>query len=549
LVRPVIDTLKVGTVRINQGNTLIADIDLLAGSQTNLPLPVGYYDLTAQFLNTVGAQSIWHETLAIYSGKTSVWDLSKVDGKDFFGDPGKPNITWRLDVGHDPSFLTTIQEVDPDAIVVFELEDQNYHYHTVNYYLDGTKVQSGDSLLYTIRTITLEPGSHELSVVVFGQDNIPRSASVRFKVLIRQHATQNQLLLTLKDAQILNVKYAADNEVYIIYADSSSREGQYHLARWNGEALIELDTHPTEGQINLPLIAYKNSREYWAVYNQRGNGYYSAYNRPTTIKRFVDDVICAETIIPWQFGTMEGSFQSAIYYENRIFLVGNSRDAPAKVITVEPNTLEYSTVYTRDAIVSSGWFESRLFLVNNTLYFSYCQNTSIWTSPVLITIATWNGTGFDELVNAQGPSISSYGVQPYVDAIRDNSQFFLVTNGNYMSNPEVRLDKMDILNPTSLDTTNINNLSYAQGRISIVSADDTGHWRLKMNLLNKTYDLSRFDYQRDDIIASVVGLPCGVVGDILDENVNNHYCGDGGPDRLVYSVMREKDCELWQIHL
>jgi hypothetical protein len=75
-------------------------------------LPTGYYDLTAQFLNTVGAQSIWHETLAIYSGKTSVWDLTKVDGKNFFGDPGKPNITWRLE-----QYNNTVPDSEGNAIV------------------------------------------------------------------------------------------------------------------------------------------------------------------------------------------------------------------------------------------------------------------------------------------------------------------------------------------------------------------------------------------------------------------------------------------------
>jgi hypothetical protein len=258
LVRPVIDTLKVGTVRINQGNTLIADIDLLAGSQTNLTLPTGYYDLTARFLNTVGAQSIWHETLAIYKSKTSVWDLSNVAGEDFFGKPGQPNISWRLDPGHDPSFiLATIQEVAPDAIVLFEIEDGNYH--TVNYYLDGIKVQTGSSLLYTLWTKNLDPGSHEISVVVFGQDNIPRSASARFKVLIQQQAALSSYAkaITLDNTQISINNMVPDSE------------GNLYLAAYknNTAILVKLDS---TGEVVWQKTATGTARSYLndiALYN------------------------------------------------------------------------------------------------------------------------------------------------------------------------------------------------------------------------------------------------------------------------------------------
>jgi hypothetical protein len=370
------------------------------------------------------------------------------------------------------------------------------------------------------------------------------SASTRLNIFpekqVPGNAVERKLLTSFENARLVKTKYVSDNEIYMIYADSTN----YNIARWNGNALSVIDTHPTQGQINEAFFVYKNSNEYFVVFNERGSGYYSSYYRPTKVFKYSNGVRIGEKTIPWQWGSMEGQFSSAIYYEGKIFLVGNSRDYFASVLTVDPVTLNYSEVFRRAAVGYYGWMQSRLHLVNDTLYFSYCQNTGYNDSPVLITFAKWTGSSFTVLADTNGPSISGYGIQPYVAAVENDRRFYLVTNGkNTFDLPYsmVRFEQIDIENGSYISSS-INSLPFSQNRVGIVSWDHEGHWRICMSLAEKTYALSFFDYETSSITSMFENLQ-------YDEGYHDPiwFIGDGTSNRLVYSVMSGNTCEVWMI--
>jgi len=253
----IMSVLQRAEICVFRNNDVVAKLDMLSSASV-ITLPVGYYQLRAMFETILGAKSIWVESLSVYKNATSTWNLSILSGEHFFAEPGNSNITWRLDIGKEPAFLTSIQDVEPNSVITFEIEDGNYT--NVGFFLDGNLVQSGTSLFYTLHTNFLLPGSHEMAVIIKGQDNIPKSTAVRFKVQLRpQLALQNfakEITVGNKSVIVNDSAIDKDENIYAVgYTKATNDTGVLVKLDQEGNVLWHISPNETNGKSYLYGIA------------------------------------------------------------------------------------------------------------------------------------------------------------------------------------------------------------------------------------------------------------------------------------------------------
>jgi len=238
-------TITNANITVTKGDTTVKTIDLLSPQSSGVQLPVGYYFINATFKNKYGCIAQVFDALWIYKNHTSNFNLFSLTGADFNGNPGMISINWKLDPSREPLFKTDVKIVEMGAIIIWEIENQNYK--QVNFYLDGTMVQKGVSTLYTLKTSGLTPGSHELAVVTYGQDGIPRSTSVRFIVKMGQILEQ-QTLSNFAKTIIIN-----DLPVKIHNSTSDVNGDNYIVGHQNDTGiLIKLDRESNVVWSRLP---------------------------------------------------------------------------------------------------------------------------------------------------------------------------------------------------------------------------------------------------------------------------------------------------------
>jgi hypothetical protein len=237
---------------------------------------------------------------------------------------------------------------------------------------------------------------------------------------------------------------------------------------------------------------------------------------------------------------MEGGFEGFKYFDNRLFLSGYSKSSDSKIFTVDPATLTFNAtpVYTKAAV--GAWALDSLYAVNNSLYYVKGTNNGSFAQ---VTLAKWNGAAFIDICSGNTAIPAGYGVQPGTSAVKDDHTLFLATTAYDIFSPnQVRLDKVEVVDAATWNTTNVFTVGDpVNWRIYVTPGDTLGHWRRKVDAAAGTFDLILFDYAADSEIKTYAGLPYGA-----ESGWWKYDDGDAG--HLAYTVMpNAADTELWLI--
>jgi hypothetical protein len=345
---------------------------------------------------------------------------------------------------------------------------------------------------------------------------------------------ENMKLATLSDQKVVEIKYVSPNEIYVISCNTAVKT--YYLSKWNGSSLSVIDTVTVPNNASMyALIAHRNSNEYYAIYRDG-----AVYNPATYLRKYINGAMSGETTIPWQYGSVEGGFEGFKYFDNRLFLSGYSKGENSKIFTVDPVSMIFNPtpVYTKTTVGS--WALDSLYAVNNSLY--YVRGTDNGAVAQVI-LAKWDSSTFIDICSANTAIPAGYGVQPETCAVKDDHTLFLTNTAYDIFSPnQVRLDKVEVVDATTWNTTNVFNVGDpVNWRMRITPGDNLGHWRRKVDVAAGTFDLIRFDYATDSEIKTYADLPYGAESGWWKYD-------DGDVGHLAYTVMpNATDTEIWLI--
>jgi hypothetical protein len=429
-------------------------------------------------------------------------------------------------------------------------------------YNDGSFSMSGDALMEADNDVYLAVGK---TITVAGPLTRPVAATITPAVYMAQSiltpgfpadspgkfiisgsgyyltaegklGNNNIILATLSNQKVDDIHFVSPSEIYVLSWDDSTKT--YYLSKWNGSSLATIDTVVKPGSAMYGRIAYRNANEYYAIYRDG-----SAIGHSTVLRKYVNGTTDSEITIPWQYGSVEASFDGFEFFDNRLFLAAYAKSDLAKVFTVttSPLTFDATPVYTKTN--PGAWSYTPLETVNNNLYFVRGANSG---SVAQVILAKWNGAGFTELCVADTTIPGAYGLFPVGSAVKDDGTVFVATNFNPAFSPfEARLDKLTVISPSDWTTVNIYNYNPPNppNKRLYLAGDTAGYWLSVFDNSTSTYEISRFDYGTDSKTASYTGLPFG-----SPPGLCKYDSGDSG--HFAHAVMpNTTDTELWLVTL